>query len=82
MAILAADAGVLPDELANHCMPNGGTLVEPFSQFYLDRIPAYQALAIHPDRRLRPAGRRGLGVMQCHAKDEVERGRREQVYGE
>ena len=80
MALLALDAGVSPEDLANHCMPNHWSAVGPFSQYYLARIPAYKALANHPDARLRLAGKRGLGYIQDNAQRELEQERREDTF--
>jgi hypothetical protein len=79
MALLALDAGISPEKLADHCWPNPW---EAGSQVLIERIPAYEALANHSDPRLRPAGERRLTIIRAYAKSELERERREETYGE
>ena len=53
MALLALDAGASPEELSDHCTPNHWGGWGPLSQHFLERIPAYEAVANHSDPRLR-----------------------------
>jgi hypothetical protein len=78
MAVLALEAGVCSEDLADHCTPNEWGGVGPISQWFIKRIPMYEALANHRDPRLRPAGKRGLNCIQGHAKRELERENREE----
>ena len=80
MALLALDAGVSPEELTRHCTPVAWAYTGPLSQYFLERIPVYEALASHPDQRLRPAGKRGLAYIRSQYDDESERERREDTY--
>ena len=83
MALLALEAGASPNDLADHCMPSfTGVMWGPFSQYFLERIPAYETLVNHADPRFRPAGQRGLDSMRADAERELQRERREEIYGE
>jgi hypothetical protein len=81
MAVLALDAGVMPEELADHCLPIHFGGQGPLSEHFLNCIPAYEALAKHCDLRLRPAGEYGLRFMRAQAQRELERERLEETYG-
>lgn len=82
MAIQALDSGVSPEELSDHCTSNHWFGFGPLSQRFLELIPAYEALASHADPRLRPAGQRGVAWIRANAERELQRERREEIYGE
>jgi hypothetical protein len=82
MALLALDVGVTPEELADHCLPIYWGGFGPLSQHFIARIPDYEALANHPEPRLRPAGKRGLNIVQRNAQLALERERLQEIYGD
>jgi hypothetical protein len=82
MALLALDAGVSSEELADHCTAHWWAGSGPLSQQFLALIPAYEALANHPDPRLHAAGERGRRFFESQAKSELERERREERMGD
>jgi hypothetical protein len=81
LAVLALDAGISPETLADHCLPNHWHGLGRLSEQFLARISAYEALSNHPDPRLRTAGKRGLRYIQSQAQHELEQERREETYG-
>lgn len=81
MAVLALDAGVSPDELAEHCSSNIWEEIEPNAPQFVALVSAYEALANHADPRLRPAGKRGLRILQSRAECERQRHYREEWSG-
>jgi hypothetical protein len=80
MALHALAAGASPEDLAHHCLPTHWGGFGPISHHFTRRIPDYEALANHPDPRLRPAGKRGLSFVQGNAQLALERERLEETY--
>lgn len=80
MALLALDAGVSPEKLAEHCTSHHWGGFGPLSEHFAAQIPAYEALANHADPRLQQAGRRGLAFIRDNVHEELERERRAETY--
>jgi hypothetical protein len=79
MATVALDAGVSPEELAEHCIPTHWFGLGTLSQQLTEKIPAYEALANHSDPRLRSVGKQGLADIQSQAQFHRDRERRQEL---
>lgn len=81
MALAAFDAGLSPEQVAEHCTPSHWGGFGPMSNYLQTMLPVYEHLSQHPDSRLRLAGQRGLSWVQARLKLELKSERDEAVRG-
>ena len=81
LAGFALDAGYTPDELAHACRLSGGGWTGKLSNMEAEWMERFEALADHPDSRLREVGILGRGMAEEQRRRHLEREHEEQVFG-